>query len=121
MFYNSDIEGAAEDIADFSNGLTCTITRAGVDYGPVACVITDFTFSEHAGRIIEYQDKKVLIAAKGLAIVPTGDTDVITFHAGGTSSMPVNIMPFEETIRIISNIPIGPDNRPIVHQLQVRR
>lgn len=83
--------GAGSSGGDRTNSLTPAPGAAGdpVDY-PCTLVVLDYTAQERAGSLIEQTDRKVLIAAKGLAIEPTNDDALVV---GGDEYQIVTVMP----------------------------
>lgn len=112
--YADDALTAQEMIKEFADGLTCTVKReGGLTYVGIPCVITDFGFTDHAGRLIEEQDKRVYIAALDIPIVPNPEYDTISFSKG-------DVIKANEYFKIVGNRPTAPGNEAIMHDLQVR-
>lgn len=78
------------------------------DY-PIKAIISNYTLTERAGTLIQQGDRKIIFAAKGLAITPQiGDLIWVTSDGLG---------PYE----IVDVIPTEPGGVPIVFTAQARR
>ena len=88
-------------------GYAGTILRNGTDSHPVRLVMTQYDPRYVDGNLIQHTDRKALIAAKGMAIVPDAEQDKLI--AGS------------ETLRIVTVTKTSPGGEDIIYELQVRR
>lgn len=96
---------AAKLITKFGYG--GTLLRNKTDSYPVTLVMAQYDPRYVDGNLIQHTDRKALIAAKGLAIVPDAENDQLI--AGG------------ETLRIVTVTKTSPGGEDIIYELQVRR
>ena len=76
------------------------------DYA-VRVVISDYLPREKDGQFIQFTDRKAIIAAKGLAIVPNAQSDSLI--VGGV------------TLQIVLVTPTSPGGDDVIYDLQIRR
>ena len=95
---------AARLIAKF--GYAAIIRRVNdADY-PVTIVMTEYLPRERDGQLIQQNDRKAIMAAQGLTIVPNPQTDQLIV---------------DQDMQIVTVTPTSPGGDAIIYELQIRR
>ena len=88
-------------------GYAGTIRRNKTIYYAITLVMVQYDPRYIDGNLIQHTDRKALIAAKGMSIVPDAERDQLI--AGN------------ETLRIVTVTKTSPGGEDIIYELQVRR
>ena len=87
-------------------GMDAVIRRqGGTDY-PVRVVITEYKPNERDGQFITWTDRKALVAALGMEIVPNPETDQLIL---------------DQDLQIVTVTKTSPGGDDVIYELQVRR
>lgn len=88
------------------NAATGSRSEATVLEYPCKAIVEEYELKEVDGSIIKLEDRKIIVAAQGLAIRPDSG-DMVVMSA--------------TTLQIVKNWPTSPGGVDIIHTLQVRR
>jgi hypothetical protein len=100
-------KAAANLISQF--GTDAIIRRKGAGDFTVSVVIIEYHQSEKVGKLIQYNDRKALLAAQGLTFLPINvETDQLILDSG-------------KPLQIVSVFQVAPGGVDVMFELQVRR
>jgi hypothetical protein len=109
--YTSIKKSAAKLISAFGMDVTLQRSSTGPSPAPldyaVKVVMAEFNPSEKDGQFIQFTDRKAILAAQGLAIVPDPEQD--------------QLITSDETLRIVTVTKVSPGGDDVIYELQVRR
>jgi hypothetical protein len=95
---------AARLIAKF--GMAAIIRRVNDNDYPVIVVMAEYLPREKDGQLIQWTDRKAILAAQGLTIVPNAQTDQLIV---------------DQDLQIVTVTKTSPGGDDIIYELQVRR